>query len=336
MAIRLITGIPGSGKTYFAVKHLADNYCTYDKESNEYTLKKDVTIITNIDSLILPHINLDEAIKSSGQGVAGFFTVEYQEKISRKYSSIVYLIDEAQRWFPRRNKLTSDTWYYFEYHRHLGHDVYIVTLDRKLVAENITLLVEYEIRAAKRLTSIMGELRYLVKSDGEIIDRKSIKPLKSVFNLYKSMDGKETEKIKNPLRKIAIALIIAILFCGWIFKNTFFHNGEMTLVHDADASTSDQSKSVPDVSVPESSEKLKHKTVKLSYLMYGSHLMVVCPVENRLIAASMYEYDLDVQKVGRSYHVAAQIPVDLLPGESRPDSPEKKEDSRMSGPARRR
>lgn len=334
MAIRMVTGVPGAGKTYFAVKHLAETYCTWDKESQEYKLKKDITIFTNIDSLILPHINLDEAIKASCLGIAGFFTVEYQEKISKKYSNIVYLLDEAQRWFPRRNKLGADTWYYFEYHRHLGHDIYIITQDKKLVADNITLLIEYEIRAAKRFTSVMGEMRYMIKSDGEIMSKKSVKPSKAIFNLYKSMDAKESETIKNPLRKWAVVLIIIVCLGGYYFQKTFIRDGKVMAMRPDPVNTSAAASGSPGYSSGASPGEVVQsesylKKVKCSYIMYSDHMLIVDPVTSELIPSFDFPYDIDVKKIGRFFTVYAQVPVHLLPVE-KPEPSEKSEQAQRS------
>lgn len=67
MAIRLITGKPGSGKTFLAVKHLRDNYYYYSKKLKKYCRKKDYTIISNIDSLKLKHLNLNDVLNESGK-----------------------------------------------------------------------------------------------------------------------------------------------------------------------------------------------------------------------------------------------------------------------------
>lgn len=218
MAIRLITGVPGAGKTYLALKTLLDDYFKWDKKEKGFVPKKEITIITNIDSLDLDHINLDDAIRASKKNIEGFFSVEYQEKITNKYKRIVYVIDECQRFFDRRfyNK---DVFYYFEYHRHLGHDIYLVTQDRMKIAKDISLLCETEIRAVKRTLAIAGEFKYNVLSDGIIIDRKICKPKKYIFALYRSSSGKESKKIKNPVIKILVVVTVMCAVSFWCLKN---------------------------------------------------------------------------------------------------------------------
>jgi hypothetical protein len=217
--IRLVTGNPGAGKTYHAVRHMVNEYFTYDKDSDMYFKKKekkDVTIFANIEGLQLDHIDLKEAIERSGKGVEGFFTEGYQKQISKKYKKIVYIIDECQRYFPKRFKET-ETMFYFEYHRHLGHDIYLISQDRFRVCREISSLADFEIRAVKRTLSIFGEMKYNVLSDGEIIDRKVVKPNKRIFKLYKSMVATENEKIKNPFLKYIIVPILSLAISIPIF-----------------------------------------------------------------------------------------------------------------------
>lgn len=60
MAIRLITGVPRAGKSYWMVNHIAENYC--EKFGDTFFLKKDVVLITNIDGLQLQVEKLDDYI----------------------------------------------------------------------------------------------------------------------------------------------------------------------------------------------------------------------------------------------------------------------------------
>ena len=299
MAIKLITGIPGSGKSYLAVHHVISNYFTYSKESQEFIVKSNqdgpYTIITNIDNFKIPHIDLNDAIKSMNLTIDSFFTVPNQERISKKYPNIIYIIDEAQRMFPRKNRYQSETWFYFEYHRHLGHDIYIITQDKFLVAQNIILLVEYEIRATKRMLSVFGELRYLIKSDNEIIDRKTLKPSKRIFNLYKSMDAAESDKIKNPMRKYMFFLFIFILICFWLFKKNFILNGKVNIMKSRIANASSMSNHTDsnDIDVKKSSFDQSYKNTSsvpsetpiklaLSYIRHDNELYIYDPVSKQL------------------------------------------------------
>lgn len=66
MALRIADGIPGSGKSYYIVDHLAKNY--FEKqEDGRYEPVKDVLIITNIDSFKPPHLSLQTLMREAAE-----------------------------------------------------------------------------------------------------------------------------------------------------------------------------------------------------------------------------------------------------------------------------
>jgi len=71
MAINIITGVPGAGKTYYGVYHLRKNFCV--KTGNGYILKDGFTLITNINQLLIPHLSLDDVLKKSNKTFDQFF-----------------------------------------------------------------------------------------------------------------------------------------------------------------------------------------------------------------------------------------------------------------------
>lgn len=322
MAIRLITGVPGSGKSYYAVHHLLKTYFKFDSKIDEWIPVSDFVIFTNIDQLTLPHVDIEDACKKSGLTVEQFFTVEYQEKIKSKYPHIVYLIDEAQRFFPYRNKINKNTWFYFEYHRHLGHDIYIITQDKRLVANNITLLAETEIRAAKRTFSVFGEFRYLIKADNDIVDRFTVKPSKRVFNVYKSFDSKTSEKIINPYRKYIIFCLVSICVLFYFFKKKYVHDGRFNPVPVVNAQSIDNSNqqhnfshsraNIIDNSNTDSYPPEKIITVNLSYIQLDKKFFVYDFVTKDLVLLSDFPYPTKIVLSQGRYRVKADIPQTLF------------------------
>jgi len=245
MALRVIDGVPGSGKTFYAVRHLAKNYFKKDAETGVYELARDCIIITNIDDFKPDHVDLKKEIDIAGLAalaridsssgtdiqkerardkidpVAEFFSIEYQEKYKEGKLQIVYVIDEAQRFFRKgsdralRERKVFD---YFEYHRHWGQDIYLVTQNVKKLPPDIVYLPEYIISAQPRVRTAGFGFKYYWMSSGENIKTESCRPDKAVFALYKSMDKAEQEKIKNPmLKKIGLAFLfsLVVLFCGY-------------------------------------------------------------------------------------------------------------------------
>lgn len=250
MALRVIDGVPGSGKTFYAVWHLALNYFKKDDKTGVYELSRDCIIITNIDGFKPDHINLNEEIDKAGalalekiessdlsdrqkeaardklDPVAEFFSYEYQEQYKEGKPQIVYVIDEAQRFFRKgleralREKRVFD---YFEYHRHWGQDIYLVTQNVKKLPSDIVYLPEYIITSLPRVRSIGIGFKYHWISSGEVIKKEVRRPDQGVFALYKSMDVAESEKITNPMLKtIGYALLAAVAICYlgyWYFTS---------------------------------------------------------------------------------------------------------------------
>ena len=217
--INLITGTPGAGKTYLAVKLLTEKYFFWHKKDHAFYRQdkaKKYTIFTNIDELILPHKSLIEIFEDHKISFDEFFTVPYQEKLHKKYPHIIYVIDEAQQYIGSsfRNK---DVIYYFDYHRHFGDSIWLISQDYQKICKNINVLVELEYRAVKSTFSILGEFRYNIKSNGQIFKRKTERKDKRIFQLYKSFQGDEQEKHSNPLKFIIIGLLLAFFIVGYFF-----------------------------------------------------------------------------------------------------------------------
>jgi hypothetical protein len=221
MALRIIEGVPGSGKSYYSVRHLAKSFFVKQKDGSYFPdPEKPCCIITNIDGFKPDHLSLKRCIEDSGGDFRHFFSKDYQVEFSSKFDEkLVYVIDEAQMIFRKNDRKLNEVFSYFEWHRHLGHDIYLVTQNTRKLPSDMVTLVEYVIRAAPRVRSITGEFKYHWISNSEKIKTEAFRPDKGVFALYKSMDVAETEKIKNPLMKtVAMALAGAfIVGCGGIY-----------------------------------------------------------------------------------------------------------------------
>ncbi|MDO5673790.1 MAG: zonular occludens toxin domain-containing protein [bacterium] len=314
MAIRIIQGVPGSGKTYYAVKHLANNY--FEKQiDGRYELIKPCTIVTNIDSFVPDHISLSDAVKDAG-GVKVFFTEDYQRTFTKEQEhQLIYIIDEAQKLFRKSARDLNDVYTYFEIHRHLGHDIYLITQNAKKLPTDLVVLTEYIIDAAPRSRSVIGEFKYKWLSDGEILKREAFKPDDGIFSLYKSMDAKESEKIKNPVMRtfyLVMFLTTAILFGGFMyFKNIWYTPHTEALAADPPAQATKASLQVATIADDNT------VTIRLNrgsvVQRHGNHVFMVNYVflGDRLYRVEKFPYPL--QQEGNEFfasvprHVAAEI-----------------------------
>lgn len=326
MAIKLITGKPGAGKTYFAVHHLKTNFFQYDKSKKKYVPNKDCTIITNIRDLKLDHLDLQECMEKSRMNVNQFFSKANQEKISQKYPKIIYLIDECQGYFDRKF-YDKEVFFYFQTHRHLGHDIYLITQDQKLIPQQIFALIEYEIYAQARSVSVFGELKYIVKVGNEPIDRKLLKKDKSVFRLYKSQSEKETESLRNPFMKYVGVMIILLGIAVYIFYNYFLmpekvvakigeepkHSKSKNFKKKQGISISPETEGIISGEIRLKEKKIPSTMIKLNYVILANDILILDPITSTLLPVAKVPYKVTIDKIGRSLLVIGYVPSHLLP-----------------------
>jgi hypothetical protein len=322
MAIRLVTGVPGSGKTYLAVDHLVKNYFNYDKNIDEY-VKKDnkIQIITNIEGFLLDHLNIDQILKDAQIPFEIFFSKDYQEKIHKKYPQIIYIIDECQQYFHRKfyNK---DVSYYFEYHRHFGDDIYLITQDKRKLSLDIGILAEFEIRAVKRSFSLMGEFKYNVISDGIIADRKILKPNKKIFALYTSAFANEKEKIKKPwLIYIGIPLILLPIAIFALYNHLIPSEGELEkrqlhIKNNVNQNLENLNNGTKTSQKRQNDNNVDTKIRINGFIWQGQKLLILDPKYNEMINANHFPYQLKFEGIRCLYAIVPKYYADSLPGMS--------------------
>lgn len=314
MAIRIISGVPGAGKSFYAVHHIAKHYCK--SVADTFELKSDYMIVTNIDSLMLDTVDLVQAIEKSGS-LETFFSDSVQEKTTKKYQSqgkrLIYIIDEAQQYFHRRY-YDRGVFSFFENHRHYGLDIFLITQNSNLLPKDLVTLAEFEIRAIPRTLAI-GGFNYLRKSNKEIIGRNFLKRDKKIFNLYKSMQSAETEKIRSPYLKYIIPIVILFFIGFYGLKNSFFGRS-MGWADEVKPDTASTQKSLSstvllkkDIAIQDRrhSEPLL-PLVPVSYTRFGSQVLIYNPETKDLCPVSLFPYEVKAVVSGRSIRLYARIP----------------------------
>src|SRR5262249_13314578 len=140
------------------------------------------------------------------------FSMAVQKEMAKSHR-LVYVIDEAQRFFHSGFR-ERDVFFFFQYHRHLGVDVYLITQDVKTLALELRNLSEYYVRAVRRTYSLAGEFRYRFFGspyDDAPFKTKVLRPDGRVFAQYRSMSSVEVERIASAPRRIAVMIAVLVV-----------------------------------------------------------------------------------------------------------------------------
>jgi hypothetical protein len=258
--LRIITGSPGSGKTYYAMYYLS-KFISYDEYLSAYILPTDTIIISNIEGMKVNHLKVEDLLKN-------YFSYDgfkaYME--SKGYKRCLLIVDEAQRYFA--NLKDNEQFFFFEYHRHLGLDILLICQVQTSLPKRLVELSEFVINAKPRSIKIAGfQYDFCDPVSKNKLFTKTIKPKQEVFNLYQSFVIDETVKPKSIARqKFIVGLSMAV--CMLAFAFYFVQNGfalskkpkqQVLAVKTEKKQVQDVVKKDEDTQIKEQIEKLKNK-----------------------------------------------------------------------------
>jgi hypothetical protein len=219
--IHVITGVPGSGKSYWAVNYLYTKYC--DDNNGHIDTSLDVKIISNVDELKIHHDSLDLLLEN--HRIDQIINNDAFKKLKEKYKRVIFLIDEAQRYLTKENYESMQ--FAFEYHRHFGIEFLLLTQDKVLLPYKLLKLAEYLVVAQPRSRSVdlplIGSFRYKYFDNSGYVElsQQNLKKNQKIFNLYQSFEFDETEKPKNMVNRYALVIGIFVLFVGYMVAKIF-------------------------------------------------------------------------------------------------------------------
>ena len=196
--ITLITGVPGSGKTLYAINYIKTKA---EKESR-------VVYYSGIPELTL-----------------GWFDLENPEEWYKCPAGSIIVIDECQRVFRPRpaGKQVPETISRFETHRHQGLDIFLITQHPQLIDTNIRRLVGQHFHVIRKFglqgctVNEWSSCHEINKSNVLAAVKHQFKYPKESFGWYKSAEV-HTHKRNIPMRVWFLVSIPALLVIfGFIF-----------------------------------------------------------------------------------------------------------------------
>lgn len=133
---------------------------------------------------------------------------------------IVYVIDEAQRYFPVGFK-DRDACFFFEYHRHYGVEVFMATQHRNFLSRGIRDNIEVEYSSVRKSITSGRVYIYNVLYDGVKSGVEYLRNPKRYYSLYTSAFSHSDVKEKNYVFRIlffsSLCIFGAIGFITWRF-----------------------------------------------------------------------------------------------------------------------
>lgn len=225
MAINLLTGVPGSGKTYYIVSKALS------------FIKQEIPVLLDMQCELHPPLSDSPYVFPFEVSLATFNNDGMKsvlEPIQQQYPGkpIILIIDECQRYFPPKfnNEAVK---YFFDTHRHFGLDIILATQDKTKLSKEIFVLAESEIRAVSPKVRMFNyfSYRHLI---GGIEQSKERLPIdKKIFAMYSTISG--VNLIENKKKKfhylyyaVGVAIIGIPLSLFYVFGVYFPNMGKPT------------------------------------------------------------------------------------------------------------
>jgi hypothetical protein len=212
--IQGLTGVPGGGKSYYAVYKMLK------------LLEAGQIVVHNVHGF-----NDSRAISwEFGQmplDADSLFKEFDMIRLSKGVppETMIYVfIDEAQRFWPYEYKDPRGV-FFFDFHRHHGLEITLISQDIKKISPKISTLFEQEIRAVKPMFQLQPGFQYNLLSSGELFGKERLPKKQEVFAAYTSfLAGSGAAKKSRYVYIIPAAVIFAIIMffvLQYSLKNSF-------------------------------------------------------------------------------------------------------------------
>jgi len=233
MAIVFITGTPGAGKSYYAVKRIVEdlkkdtnlvvsNIDGLDRAKLSFYLGKEVNNLWTLDEFLATALSFCN-IHYDGNYRNAFLTilnVDYWKRFilpklygELGYRKVIFYLDEFQSIIDEDTELTQLQKFFFDYHRHLGLDFFIITQSIQRMNKSIRNLVEIELRLINLRIFGISSMAVLKTIIGGVPVKKGIvKYDPKIFVLYRSALVEHMKGVKGKPPVILFVAVAVALF----------------------------------------------------------------------------------------------------------------------------
>ncbi|MBZ7985670.1 hypothetical protein AVANS14531_04895 [Campylobacter sp. Cr9] len=241
MSISFVTGIPGSGKTYYAVHHLYKSFIEPIKNESKKEDKKGLfsflfgakeetrtydycyTNINEFNFSICDKIKLYEhdIIYEKLKNLYSLYLNKADDKTliekakELKIFNSLFIIDECHNFYDKEDEILI---WFFTYHRHLYIDIYMITQDLALVETKYKTIAEFFFQAlpnSKKINTRKFKYRQFLSYkmyQKDIVDNFTLPAINEVFALYISGAKNNSKSIVNRFIRFAIFLFVVTFF----------------------------------------------------------------------------------------------------------------------------
>ena len=233
--VEFLTGVPGSGKTYKAVYSLYSNFAKEKNKLKDSSYKiQDIEIAyTNINELdyskfdnVLP-LDWDifyQALTTLHTAYKAKNTDTQLKELAKEMNLLhcLIVIDECHNYFDNQDKVLI---WWLSYHRHLHHEVYLITQSLALVNSKYKSFSEFFYRAVPSSLKIFKHMKYTQFTNSRLSNNAKTGVIKlpinqDVFAVYGS--GKNSSGKSVILKYL---LLIALFLLGFYLILHFYMMG---------------------------------------------------------------------------------------------------------------
>jgi len=301
--LSLLVGTPGAGKTLYAIdiiKKIANNDA-YEFKNIEYVytnisgfkfdLFKDnkVTFDKFIMKSFYEHLEVLFGIFCDNENNDNLDDLLQSYCKDNNLLNAYFIIDEAHNHFDNQDKIKN---WWFTYHRHLNHEILLITQNKSLINTQYRNIPEVFIKAQPRSKAISKNvMRYFLYTEYRMTQKFSTSEITvndTYFSIYKSGNVSNQKRvgvkfIKNFIFSIVAAvLLFSSLAYNMVYKDTTIDNE--TIKNPLSVSSTVQTPII---------ETVEHVTTDLSNLKY---MQLLCSMQDNFCLYKNQKINLDFYK----------------------------------------